>query len=288
MSAAGPFEEHRARLTRLAYPMLGSLADAEDVVQDAWLRWDRARGDDIADPAAWLVRATTRLCLDRLRAARTARETYVGPWLPEPLVEEIAADPVERAEEISVAFLLALQRLSPLERAVFLLREAFEEDYGAIARTLDRDEAACRQLYSRARAHVAQARPRFEVDEEAATRLAAASFMDAPARGDVDALGALLAEDCVMLTDGGGKRSAALRPLSGRDDILAFVRALAWRQGAAPAGPMRAVRINGAPGLILDSPDGIQTVALEAGPDGKLAAIYVVRNPDKLARISRA
>src|SRR5947208_12960730 len=154
------FEANRPRLTRLAYRMLGSVAEAEDAVQEAWLRWTRA-GEGVADPAAWLVRATTRLCIDRLRAAKAEREAYRGPWLPEPLIEPLAEDPVERAEDVSVAFLLALERLSPLERAVFLLHDVFDEDYAEVAQPLDRSEPAVRALASRAREHVREARPRF-------------------------------------------------------------------------------------------------------------------------------
>ncbi len=154
------FEANRGRLKRLAYRMLGSVSEAEDAVQDAWIRWRRAPAD-VADPAAWLVRATTRLCLDRLRAAKVEREAYKGPWLPEPLIEPLTEDPVEKAEEVSVAFLLALERLSPLERAVFLLHDVFDQDYAEVAQTLERSEAAVRQLASRAREHVREARPRF-------------------------------------------------------------------------------------------------------------------------------
>ncbi len=284
MTAEATFEAERGRLTRLAYRMLGSLAEAEDAVQDAWLRWSRTGRADIVDPAAWLVRVTARLCLDRLRAAKARRETYIGPWLPEPLVEELAEDPVERAEEVSVAFLLALQRLSPLERAVFLLRDVFDQDYGAIAETLGRGEAACRQLASRAREHLKAARPRFQVSQEDAARLVAA-FVDAAARNDTAALARLLAEDCVLITDGGGRRGAALRPFVGRDDILQFIRGFSWRHGWPPPGQARPARINGWPGLVLESPDGVQTFAFEPGEDGKLAAIYIVRNPDKLTRV---
>src|ERR1700761_6824392 len=203
------FEAQRGRLTRLAYRMLGSVTEAEDVVQDAWLRWTRA-GEDVQDPAAWLVRATTRLCIDRLRAPRAERGAYRGPWLPEPLIEPFAEDPVERAEDVSVAFLLALERLSPLERAVFLLHDVFDEDYAAVAETLDRSEPAVRQLASRAREHVRAARPRFSVSQEEATRLATA-FAAASASGDMASLANLLAEDAILVSDGGGKRKAALR-----------------------------------------------------------------------------
>src|SRR5215472_14528260 len=163
------FEAQRPRLMRLAYRMLGTVTEAEDAVQDAWLRWTRAPAD-VADPAAWLVRATTRLCIDRLRAAKAERAHYKGPWLPEPLIEPLADDPLERAEDVSVAFLLALERLSPLERAVFLLHDVFDADYAAVADTLGRSEAACRQLAARARTHVRDARPRFAVSQEEAAR----------------------------------------------------------------------------------------------------------------------
>ncbi|WP_374571904.1 RNA polymerase sigma factor SigJ [Phenylobacterium sp.] len=277
------FEAQRPRLTRLAYRMLGSLAEAEDAVQDAWLRWTRA-GRDVADPAAWLVRVTSRLCIDRLRAAKTQREAYRGPWLPEPLIEELTEDPVERAEDVSVAFLLALERLSPLERAVFLLHDVFDEDYGAVAEALGRTEPAVRQLAARARAHVSEARPRFSVSQEAAARLATA-FMEAATKGDVEALRSLLAEDAVMVTDGGGKRHAALRPMIGRDDIVRLLQGLAWRNGQVWPGRLRAVRINGYPGLILEAADGPMTLAFEPADDERLAGVYLMRNPDKLGRL---
>jgi RNA polymerase sigma-70 factor (ECF subfamily) len=284
MDSTEAFEAHRPRLTRLAYRMLGSVAEAEDAVQDAWLRW-RGAGDDIADPAGWLVRATSRLCIDRLRAAKTRREAYHGPWLPEPLIEELTVDPVERAEDVSVAFLLALERLSPLERAVFLLHEVFDEDYAAVAETLGRSEAAVRQLASRARAHVKDARPRFSVSQEEASRLAMA-FMAAASQGDVSALNQLLAEDAVMITDGGGKRKAALRPLIGRDDVMRLLQGLAWREVDPYGGvEVRPVRVNGYLGVILVSEDGPATVAFEPGPDGRLKGIYMVRNPDKLGHL---
>lgn len=284
------FEAQRPRLRRLAYRMLGSVTEAEDVLQDAWIRWSRS-GEQVADPAAWLVRTTSRLCLDRLRAAKVRREAYRGPWLPEPLIEDLTEDPLERAEDVSVAFLLALERLSPLERAVFLLHEVFDEDYAAVARTLDRSEAAVRQIASRARAHVQAAKPRYSVDQQAATRLASA-FMAAAVRGDMAGLHALLAEDAVMVTDGGGKRSAALRPMVGPEEIVALLRGLAWRGRDWPTpgtGPLqyRAVRINGLPGLILKPEDGPMTIAFQPSEDGRLSAIYVIRNPEKLAHLER-
>jgi RNA polymerase sigma-70 factor (ECF subfamily) len=278
------FEAERGRLQRLAYRMLGSVSDAQDVVQDAWLRWTRA-GAEVADPAAWLVRVTTRLCLDRLRAAKAERAAYRGPWLPDPLIEPLVEDSVERAEDVSVAFLLALERLSPLERAVFLLREAFEEDYAAIAGALGRSEAAVRQLAARAKAHVREARPRYDVDRAEAERLANA-FLAAAATGDASAFSALLAQDAIMVSDGGGKRMAALRVLVGPDDIAGLFRAVAARHGPREVKAMWLARINGYPGVVLELDDGPQTFALEPGPDGRIAAIYVVRNPEKLSHVS--
>ena len=229
---------------------------------------------------------TTRLCLDRLRADRARREAYRGPWLPEPLIEDIAVDPLERAEEVSVAFLLALERLSPLERAVFLLHDVFDADYGLIAETLDRSEPACRQLAARARAHVREARPRFPVSQDEAARLALA-FMDAARRNDLTALKDLLAEDAVLITDGGGKRKAALRPLVGRDDVIALISGLVWRGSVPMAGQMRLARINGDFGIVLQTKDDVMTIAFEPGKGGRLAAIYMVRNPDKLGHLAR-
>ncbi len=281
--ATSIFEAERPRLKRLAYRMLGSVAEAEDAVQDAWLRWDRA-GGGAENPRAWLVQTVTRLCLDRLKSARARRETYVGPWLPEPLVEEITDDPVERAEDVSVAFLLALERLSPLERAVFLLHDVFDQDYGEIGRTLGRGEAAVRQLASRARAHVRDARPRFAVSPEKTLELAAA-FMRAAAAQDMEGLSSLLAQDAVLISDGGGKRPAALRPMIGRDDVMLLLRGLASRGGFSKAMAMRPAMINGAPGVIMDLSDGLQTIAFEADADGLLSAIYIMRNPDKLGHV---
>lgn len=277
------FEAQRPRLVRLAYRMLGSVAEAEDAVQDAWLRWSRAH-DGVADPAAWLVRTTTRLCIDRLRTAKVEREAYRGPWLPEPLIEPLAEDPVERAEDVSVAFLLALERLTPLERAVFLLHDVFDEDYGSVAETLGRSEPAVRQLASRAREHVRDGRPRFSVSQDEAARLATA-FMAASTQGDMAGLSALLAEDAILVTDGGGKRKAALRVLVGRDDIVGLMEGLAWRGSAANVRTLRTVRINGYPGFVLRLADGLQTIAFQPGEDGLIAAVYMVRNPEKLAHV---
>lgn len=277
------FEANRQRLKRLAYRMLGSVSEAEDAVQDAWIRWQRA-GEDVDDPAAWLVRTTTRLCIDRLRRAKAERAAYKGPWLPEPLIEPLTDDPVERAEEVSIAFLLSLERLSPLERAVFLLHDVFDQDYGEVAGTLGRSESAVRQLASRAREHVQDARPRFTVDQEKARKLAAA-FAAASATADTKALSELLAEDAIMVSDGGGKRTAALRVLVGRDDVIGLIQGIVWRHGDMGIQSMEVVRINGLPGLLIHVADGPETFALEPDEDGKIAAVYVMRNPDKLRHL---
>jgi RNA polymerase sigma-70 factor (ECF subfamily) len=265
--------------------MLGSVAEAEDVAQDAWLRWQGADQSAIADPAAWLTRVATRLSLDRLRAEKTRRAAYRGPWLPEPLIEDLAEDPLERAEEVSVAFLLALERLSPLERAVFLLHEVFDADYASVAETLGRSEAACRQLAARARAHVQDARPHFKVPEAEAARLALA-FMAAAQASDLEGLKALLAEDAVMISDGGGKRKAALRPLVGREDVMTLIRGLFWRGAWPVAADVRLARINGYLGAILKAADGLATLAFQPDGEGRLAAIYLVSNPEKLRAVA--
>ena len=278
------FEQERPRLRRLAYRMLGLVSEAEDVVQDAWLRWDRA-GGKADNPQAWLVQAVTRLCLDRLKSARARRETYVGPWLPEPLIEAMTDDPVERAEDVSVAFLLALERLSPLERAVFLLHDVFDQDYAAVGVALGKSEPAVRQLASRARAHVRDARPRFSVPREQAERLAAA-FIAASAANDTQALSRLLAEDAVLISDAGGKRPAALRPMVGREDVLLLLRGLASRGTIPLAGDIRPARINGLPGVILSDPLGPTIIAFEPDETGeRIAAIYIMRHPEKLGHV---
>ncbi len=284
MSAADRFEAERPRLKRLAYRMLGSVADAEDVVQDAWLRWRRAGPETIADPPGWLVRTTTRLCIDQLRAARVRREAYRGPWLPEPLIEELTEDPLERAEEISVAFLLALERLSPLERAALLLHDVFDADYPALADTLQRSEGACRQLLSRARAHVRETRPRYSASKADVARFVDA-FQDAVLRNDLKPLSDLLTEDAVLISDGGGVRKAALRPLVGREDILQLIQGIAWRNTALAPTTARMVSINGAPGLLMSDARGPMTCALELTADGRVACVYLLSNPDKLRHV---
>jgi RNA polymerase sigma-70 factor (ECF subfamily) len=277
------FETHRQFLVGVAYRMLGSIAEAEDVVQDAFLRW-RDHTTDVADPRAYLATVVTRLCLDLLKSARARREEYVGTWLPEPLVEEPGPMPgTEVADDVSVALMLTLERLSPLERAAFLLHDVFDVGYAQIAVTLERSEAACRQLVARAREHVRDARPRFARSPDAEQRLVSA-FAAAMLSGQIDALSAVLAKDAVLYSDGGGKRKAALNPIYGRDRILRFLTGI-QKKSHTTVETARPARINGLPGFVLRTEDGLETLALELRDDA-IAAIYLVRNPDKLRHVA--
>jgi RNA polymerase sigma-70 factor, ECF subfamily len=286
---AASFEPHRAYLRGLAYRMLASMAEAEDAVQDAYIRWHRigakARAA-IDNPRAWLSKATTRLCLDRLKSARVQRESYVGPWLPEPVIEpEAADDPAELAQDLSVAFLLLLERLSPLERAAFLLHDVFEMSFAQVAEVLRRDQTACRQLATRARKHIDAGRPRFDAKAEDQARIAAA-FLAAAGSGDPNQLAHLLAQDAALVSDGGGKVKAALNPILGRDKVIAFVLGVR-RKMPFPAGTeYRPSFINGLPGFLVVRPDGRidQTLSFEIH-DGVIHRVYVVRNPDKLTAL---
>jgi len=283
--AAASFEPHRAYLVKVAYRMLGSVAEAEDVVQDAFLRWSAAPRREVDEPRAYLTRTVTRLCVDRLKSARARREQYVGTWLPEPLVEDAAAEPgAALAHELSVALLVTLERLSPLERAAFLLHDVFELGWPEVAQTLERSEPAVRQLASRAREHVREDRPRFRASDEEAARLAEA-FHTAVVGGDLAAISQMLAADAVFYSDGGGKRRAALNPIYGRAKILRFLVGIAAKRGPLDPAAYHRAWINGMPGFILHSPDGVETLALQI-EGGAIAALYAVRNPDKLRHLS--
>jgi RNA polymerase sigma-70 factor, ECF subfamily len=280
------FESHRRALTGLAYRMLGSRAEAEDVVQDAYLRWHAVDRDAIAEPRRYLGTVVTRLCLDRMKSARARREVYVGQWLPEPVVDEtLDADAAgDLAHDLSVALMLVLERLSPLERASFLLHDVFGLDFVEVARTLRRGEAACRQLAVRARAHIEEARPRFPASREKGARLAAA-FAAAAQEGDVATLTKLLAEDAVLYSDGGGKRAAALNPIVGADKILRFLAGITRKNPALSSMQARPATVNGLAGFVLREDDGaIDTLAFEHD-GGRIVAIYVVRNPEKLRHV---
>ena len=273
--AAVSFDPLRPLLTRVAYRMLGSVADAEDVVQDAFIRWLAADRDAVREPAAFLRRTVTRLCLDHIKSARNQRETYVGPWLPDPLVEE------EEEDDVTLPLMLALERLSPLERAAFLLHDVFGVEFDEVAKTIDRDPAATRQLAARARTHVRDARPRYKLEKERGLEIANA-FFAASRSGDMATLGAMLAADVGMWSDGGGKRPAALMPVLGYDTVMKLHRSLAVLFGKYGSTLIHAGMINGLPGFVTREADGeLQTTALEI-EDGKVTAIYVMRNPDKL------
>jgi RNA polymerase sigma-70 factor (ECF subfamily) len=269
--------------------MLGSMADAEDVVQEAFIRWLNADRALVDQPEAWLRRTVTRLALDVLKSARRRRETYVGPWLPEPVVEVFGVlGPEDEADDVTLPLLLALERLSPLERAAFLLHDVFGVSFEEVAETLGRDEAAVRQLASRARGHVRASRPRFDVPKEKGLQIAEA-FFAASRSGDMASLQALLAADVVLHADGGGKRPAAFRLIEGLRDVLGAHAALARTfQKHGVSQVVRYATINGLPGFVTREADGLlQTTALQI-EDGRVTAIYVVRNPDKLARLERA
>lgn len=267
-------------LLRTAYRMLGSLADAEDVVQEAWLRWSGVDQDEVKEPAAFLRRVVTRLSLDVLKSARAKREEYVGPWLPDPIIEE------RPVEDVTLPLLLALERLSPLERASFLLHDIFGESFDDIAETLGRDAAACRQLASRARQNLRADKPRYTVSREQGLNIASA-FFAASRSGDVDALGRLLADDVSFQSDGGGKRPALPRVISGAEEVSGLLGAIAKLYRKMPSKLVRYTFINGLPGFVTREPDGLQTTALLID-GGRVKAVYVMRNPDKLTHLEDA
>lgn len=276
--AAASFDPLRRKLMRVAYRMLGSVADAEDVLQEAFIRWMGADRGGVREPEAFLRRTVTRLCLDQLKSARRQRETYVGPWLPDPVLEE------EEAEDVTLPLMLALERLSPLERAAFLLHDVFGLAFEEVAATIQRDAAACRQLAARARAHVREARPRFHVDRQRGLELARA-FFTASRSGDMKTLAAMLAADVSVHADGGGKRPAATQPIAGLDAVVKLHEYLAAHFRTNGSKLVRAGFVNGLPGFITEEADGeLQATALEI-EDGKIAAIYVMRNPDKLRHL---
>jgi RNA polymerase sigma-70 factor, ECF subfamily len=273
--AAAAIAPLRPALMRVAYRMLGSVADAEDVVQEAFIRWVKAPRTDVREPEAFLRRIVTRLCLDQLKSARQTRETYIGPWLPEPIVEE------EEVEDVTLPLMLILERLSPLERAAFLLHDVFGLDFDEVATAIQRDVAACRQLAHRARSHVRSGRPRFKVEKQRGLALAEA-FFAASRSGDMKVLGELLATDVSLHADGGGKRPAATEPLLGFEAVKKLFERIG---GLFRSSLVRVGFVNGLPGFISLEADGeLQTTALDI-EFGKITAIYVVRNPDKLKHL---
>ncbi|MGE8166213.1 RNA polymerase sigma-70 factor [Paraburkholderia sp. NPDC080076] len=285
---ARAFNGLRPRLQKIAYRMLGSVAEAEDIVQDVWLRWHATAREAIDNAEAWLVSVTTRMSIDRLRAAKIQREHYAGIWLPEPQMTDFPATPeeaTERADDVSVAFLALLERLTPEARAAFLLREVFDADYDEVAQAIGKTEAACRQLVSRAKTQLRDDRPRYVVPRETHLRLLG-TFAQALQRGDFHAINALLAEDATLIGDGGGKVQSFPKPMAGGRRIAQLFYASSRRYGDELS--VKLVVLNGQWALLrfiegkLESAQSFET-------DGeRIVRIHVQRNPDKLARIAAA
>lgn len=282
-----PFQRHRGLLFTVAYDLLGSVADAEDVVQDTWLRWSAGDRGDVAEPKAYLVRIATRLALNRLRTLRTRRETYVGPWLPEPLLTgPDAARPVEVAEDVSMAMLVVLETLTPVERAVFVLREVFGFPYAEIATSLGRSEASVRQVAHRAREHVQARRPRFDADPGQRAEVTE-RFLRACFEGDLNALLEVLAPDVVMTNDGGGKVRAALRPVHGADRVARFILGIRTR-GELAGFRFEAVELNGEPGFIGWVGDRVEVAALVQTANGRVTGLLSFQNPERHSGLTRS
>jgi RNA polymerase sigma-70 factor (TIGR02957 family) len=288
---AETFEAHRDLLFGVAYRMLGTVADAEDAVQDAWLRWSAAPRGDVAQPRAYLTRIITNTSLNRLRSARARRETYAGPWLPEPLLTQVSPDSSERAElteSVSLAMLVVLESLTPQERAVFVLREVFGFGYAQIGAALGRSDVSVRQLAHRAREHVQARRPRFEVDR-GQQREVTQRFLDAAVGGDIDRLMAVLAPEVILTSDGGGLARAAHRPIAGAGKVARFLAAISSRpyQGIdISAMKIEMAEINGGPGLLITFGSRVLVAATWQVAGGQVTAIQLVTNPDKLRAIS--
>ncbi|HVX70815.1 MAG TPA: RNA polymerase sigma-70 factor [Mycobacteriales bacterium] len=275
------FEAERSRLTAIAYRMLGSSADAEDIVQEAYLRWRDRSDREVSSVSSYLTTIVVRLCIDELRSARARRESYVGPWLPEPLLVD-ESDPgaaAELADSLSLAFLVLLEALAPVERAALLLHDVFEYEYAEIAGMLGREEPACRQMVSRARRRVGERRHRFDADQQAGRELAA-QFLSACAEGDLAALLSVVSEDVVLWTDGGGKVKAARRPIHGASKVTRFLISVA--KGIPAGTEFREAVVNGEPGYLFVE-DGIVTTTLSFDvADAQIVGITAVLNPDKL------
>ena len=281
------FDQYRSLLFSVAYRMLGSVADAEDMLQETFLRWQQARDEEIRSPRAFLVTIVSRLCINQLQSARARREEYVGQWLPEPIVTGPGSDPLELVrvdESLSMAFLVLLERLTPVERAVFLLREVFEYEYAEIAAVLSESEANCRQILHRARQHVTRLRPRFQTTQRQKSELLE-GFLSATRSGDLNGLVALLASDVVLHTDGGGKSPAALNVIHGADKVARG--AMGAIERLLPQNlVIRVAEINGDPGIVSYLDGKPYSVLTFEASEGRIAAIYVVSNPDKLGHVA--
>jgi RNA polymerase sigma-70 factor (ECF subfamily) len=279
------FEEHRDHLSRIAYRMLGTRADVDDVLQDAFLRWTNSQRSDVHSPRAFLSTTVTRLCIDRRREIETRKETYVGPWLPEPIVDFETATPerAEMAESVSLALMHVLESLSPAERAAYLLRTMFDYDYSEIAAVLEKSEPSCRQLVSRAQAHVQAERPRFEATSEDVQRITD-EFLTACSTGNLKGLVQLLHDDAVVLSDGGGKATAAHAPIIGSDRIGRFFLGI-FKKAPATSRFVRC-RVNGQAGYAMIVDDQPVTILTADIRDGLIKGVFIIRNPDKLARVA--
>lgn len=277
------FVDLQPRLFAVAYRMLGTVSDAEDIVQEAYLRWQRVDKSEVRDNTGYLIRVTTRLCLDQLRAARSRRETYPGEWLPEPLVTDDATERLDR--DVSVALLLSLERLTPLERAAFLLHDVFEQSYEELADALDRSPVSCRQLVSRARKHVRSNKPRTQVDPRHGEKLISA-FFSAARSGDTATLSTLLAQDVHLHSDGGGKALATLNPILGQDKVMRFFAGLARKYSGHQQLRWAICELNGQKSIVSREPDGLlQATSIEI-EDGRITRIYITRNPDKTRHLA--
>lgn len=288
MSTAATFEAERKRLTGVAYRMLGRWSEAEDAVQDAYLRWQAADHGAIEQPAAWLTTVVVRLCLDRLRRAKASREVYVGPWLPEPVLtpeggERRDEEKESLADDLSLGLMVVLERLGPEERAAFILREAFDSSYGDIASALGKNEAAVRQLVTRARERVRAERPRFRADASMHQRLLG-QFTSAIAANDTAALLSIMTSDVQMVSDGGGKRPAALRVLNNPEEVAKVLLHIGNVNGGIRKA--RILMLNGVPSLWFEDPKGYESVMQLDVVDDRIRSIFVVRNPDKLAHLN--
>ncbi len=282
MASAEDFQAHRPLLISIAYRMLGSMAEAEDIVQDAWLRWQAPPDQPVESPRAWLSTVVTRLCLDQLKSARVQRESYVGPWLPEPTRTD--QPPVRDAESISMAFLLLLESLSPVERAVYLLHEVFDYSHAEVAVIVGKEESACRQMLHRAREHLRERRPRFAASPEAHQRLLG-TFLQAVTAGDLDGLRTMLAADATAWSDGGGRVRAALKPVLGADAVARFLIGVGKKTPPGPGTIIELTNVNGWPALITRV-GATANMMLTIETDGdKVFGVHIILNPDKLARL---
>lgn len=280
------FEELRPVLFGIAYRMVGTVVDAEDMVQDTYLRWRETAADTIQSPRAWLTAVITRLCINHLKLARVQREEYVGPWLPEPIVDEAGLDPAESAqlaETLSLGFLVLLENLTPTERAVFILREGFDLEFTDIAGIVEKSEANCRKILTRARKRIEERRPRFDAPGDAAERLVV-PFMDAVRTGNLENLLATMAKDVVLVTDGGGKARALSRPVQGPEPIARLLIDIA-RQYGSNDEDRRAAIINGLPGLVVVEGGRVLRVMAFGIRDGLIQALFIITNPDKLLHV---